>query len=75
MRAIPWAIGCYAVGILAARIVNGSEWFREEGTAVLLWPVIVNRRDEVILIPGLGCDTGHYSICPGFSVIQLSRCK
>ncbi len=41
----------------------------------LLWPVIVNRRDEVILIPGLGCDTGHYSICPGFSVIQLSRCK
>ena len=41
MRAIPWAIGCYAVGILAARIVNGSEWFREEGTAVLLWPVIV----------------------------------
>jgi len=41
MRAIPWAIGCYAVGILAARIVNGPEWFREEGAAVLLWPVIV----------------------------------
>lgn len=41
MRAIPWAVGCYAVGILAARIVNGPEWFREEGTAVLLWPVIV----------------------------------
>ena len=41
MRVIPWAIGCYAVGILAARIVNGPEWFREEGSAVLLWPVIV----------------------------------
>ena len=41
MRAIPWAAGCYAVGILAARIVNGPEWFREEGSAVLLWPVIV----------------------------------
>ena len=41
MRAIPWAVGCYAVGILAARIVNGPEWFREEGPAVLLWPVIV----------------------------------
>ena len=41
MRAIPWEIGCYAVGILAARIVNGPEWFREEGSAVLLWPVIV----------------------------------
>lgn len=41
MRMIPWAVGCYAVGILAARIVNGPEWFREEGAAVLLWPVIV----------------------------------
>ena len=41
MRAIPWAVGCYAAGIFAARIVNGPEWFREEGVAVLLWPVIV----------------------------------
>lgn len=41
MRLIPWAAGCYAAGILAARIVNGPEWFREEGAAVLLWPVIV----------------------------------
>lgn len=41
MKLIPWAVGCYAAGILAARIVNGPEWFLEEGTAVLLWPVIV----------------------------------
>ena len=41
MRVIPWAVGCYAAGILAARIVNGPEWFREEGAAALLWPVIV----------------------------------
>ena len=41
MKLIPWAVGCYAAGILAARIVNGPEWFREEGAAVLLWPVIV----------------------------------
>ena len=41
----------------------------------LLWPVVENCRGEVILVPGLGCDKGHYSICPGFSVIQLSRCK
>lgn len=41
MKLIPWAVGCYAAGIFAARIVNGPEWFREEGAAVLLWPVIV----------------------------------
>lgn len=41
MKLIPWAVGCYTAGIFAARIVNGPEWFREEGAAVLLWPVIV----------------------------------
>ena len=40
----------------------------------LVWPVVTNRRNEVILVPGLGCDKGHYSICPSFSVLQLSRC-
>ena len=41
----------------------------------LLWPVVTNCKNEVILIPGLGCDRGHYSIDPAFSVIQLSRCE
>ncbi len=41
----------------------------------LLWPVVVNAKNEVILVPGLGCDKGHYSICPSFSVLQLSRYK
>lgn len=41
MKLIPWAVSCYAAGIFAARIVNGPEWFLEEGAAVLLWPVIV----------------------------------
>ena len=40
----------------------------------LVWPVVTNCRNEVILVPGLGCDKGHYSICPSFSVLQLSRC-
>jgi tRNA(Ile)-lysidine synthase len=37
-----------------------------------LWPVVVNAEGAVILVPGLGCDRGHYSISPSFSVIQLS---
>lgn len=41
----------------------------------IVWPVVTNRNHEVILVPGLGCDMAHYSIDPGFSVIQLSRCK
>ena len=40
----------------------------------LCWPIITNCKGEVILVPGLGCDKGHYSICPSFSVLQLSRC-
>ncbi len=40
----------------------------------LLWPVVTNRQGTVILVPGLGCDKGHYSICADISVIQLSRC-
>ena len=39
----------------------------------MVWPVVVNCRNEIILVPGLGCDKGHYSICPSFSVLQLSR--
>ncbi len=41
----------------------------------MVWPVVVNCRNEIILVPGLGCDKGHYSICPSFSVLQLSRCN
>ena len=36
------------------------------------WPVVVNTEGTVILVPGLGCDCGHYSKSPTFSVIQLS---
>lgn len=35
-----------------------------------LWPVVLNRDNKVILVPGLGCDIGHYSIKPTVSVIQ-----
>ena len=35
-----------------------------------LWPVVLNKNNEVILVPGLGCDIGHYSIKPSVSVLQ-----
>lgn len=38
------------------------------------WPVVCDCRGEVILVPGLGCDTSHYSVCPNVSVIQLVHC-
>ena len=26
-----------------------------------VWPIVLNKKGEVILVPGLGCNTGHYS--------------
>ncbi|MBR4461938.1 MAG: tRNA lysidine(34) synthetase TilS [Erysipelotrichaceae bacterium] len=37
----------------------------------ITWPVVLNRKDEVILLPGLGCDIYHYSQKPGIYVIKL----
>ncbi len=34
------------------------------------YPVVVNRKGEVILVPFIGCDVSHYSISPTFSVLQ-----
>ena len=34
------------------------------------WPVVVNSRNEVILVPGLGCDVAHYTVTPDFNVIE-----
>ncbi len=39
------------------------------------WPVLVNCKGDVILVPGLGCDRYHYSIKPDFSVLQYSNSK
>ena len=35
-----------------------------------VWPVVVNAKQEIILVPGLGCDIHHYSINPDISVIE-----
>lgn len=37
------------------------------------WPVVVNAKGTVILVPGLGCDVHHFSIKPDFSVIQYTN--
>lgn len=34
------------------------------------WPVVVNCNNEVILVPGLGCDVAHYTVTPDFNVIE-----
>ena len=32
------------------------------------WPVVVNRKGNIILVPGLGCDVNHYRQHPSFFV-------
>ena len=39
------------------------------------YPVVVNNRGEVILVPELGPDVKHYSIKPDFYVIELKDIK
>lgn len=35
-----------------------------------IWPVVLNRHHEVILVPGIGCDCQHYSNNPTCFVIK-----
>ena len=37
------------------------------------WPVVVNGKGEVILVPGIGCDISHYSEKPNLFVIKLKN--
>ena len=37
----------------------------------LAWPVVLSQRNEVILLPGLGCDVYHYSQKPDIYVLKL----
>ncbi|MEG0403908.1 MAG: tRNA lysidine(34) synthetase TilS [Anaerorhabdus sp.] len=34
------------------------------------WPVVLNCKNEVILVPGIGCNVEHYSIKPNLFVIK-----
>ncbi|MCF0115719.1 MAG: tRNA lysidine(34) synthetase TilS [Erysipelotrichaceae bacterium] len=35
-----------------------------------VWPIVLNKDNEVILVPGLGCNVNHYSIKPNLFVVQ-----
>ena len=37
-----------------------------------IWPVVVNSKGEVILVPGIGCNYNHYSIKYNLYVLKLS---
>jgi tRNA(Ile)-lysidine synthase len=36
------------------------------------WPVVVNASQEVILVPGIGCDQRHFSMMPDINVLQYA---
>lgn len=35
------------------------------------WPIVLNSQNEIILVPGIGCNIDHYSINPNFFMIEL----
>lgn len=35
------------------------------------WPIVTNSNNEVILVPGIGCNISHYSIKPNLFVVEL----
>ena len=36
----------------------------------MTWPVVVNQKGDIILVPGIGCDRNHYSEKPNLFVIE-----
>ena len=37
----------------------------------LSWPIVINKKGIAILVPGIGCNVGHYSLKPNLYVIKL----
>lgn len=37
-----------------------------------VWPIVLNKKGEVILVPGIGCNKGHYSKKYNLYVLKLS---
>lgn len=35
------------------------------------WPVVLNKEQEIILVPGLGCNVEHYTTKPNFFMVEL----
>ena len=53
---------------------NVHRWFIDRKIPMgdrLVWPVVVNAKGQVILVPGIGCDVAHYSMNPNMFVVKL----
>lgn len=37
-----------------------------------IWPIVLNKNNEVIFVPGIGCNINHYSSKQGLYVLKLS---
>ena len=51
-----------------------SRWFKDNHISEydrLIWPIVVNSRQEIILIPQIGCSVNHYSNNPNLFVVKL----
>ena len=52
-----------------------SRWFIDRKIPLWerdLWPIVVNARGEVILVPKIGCNVEHYNVKPNLFVIKCS---
>ena len=36
----------------------------------MIWPVVLNRKGDIVLVPEIGCDLNHYSEKPNLFVIE-----
>jgi tRNA(Ile)-lysidine synthetase, N-terminal domain/tRNA(Ile)-lysidine synthetase, C-terminal domain len=52
-----------------------SRWFIDRKIPLWerdLWPIVINARGEVILVPKIGCNVEHYNVKPNLFVIKCS---
>ncbi|MGB4613697.1 MAG: tRNA lysidine(34) synthetase TilS [Erysipelotrichaceae bacterium] len=50
-----------------------SRWFIDRKIPInerKLWPIVLNNKNEVIMVPGIGCNISHYTIKPNIFVIK-----
>ncbi|NLC95976.1 MAG: tRNA lysidine(34) synthetase TilS [Erysipelotrichaceae bacterium] len=53
-----------------------NRWFIDRKIPVYqrkVWPVVLNNKNKVIMVPGIGCDINHYTIKPNIFVIKCIK--
>ena len=51
-----------------------NRWFIDRKIPInerISWPIVLNRHQEVILVPGIGCNVAHFSNNPNMFVLKL----